>query len=113
MFKAEWFEGVEQYDIKVTRQAAMLEAVVENKHIRMELRNCLPRRRNAVAILQVRHIRQGLRQFAGFVVLLASWRRRMPRLRSTTLAPRLLQAACQAISRLAFCRCRRVSGCRR
>jgi hypothetical protein len=69
VFETERLQGVEEYDVQVACESTVLETVIENEEIWMELFDCPPRRRNSVAILDMRHIRQGLRQLAGFVVL--------------------------------------------
>src|SRR3954469_24885957 len=68
VFETERLQRVEEYDIQVPREPTVLETVVENEEIWPELFDCPPCRRDSVAILDMWHIRQGLRQLAGLVV---------------------------------------------
>jgi hypothetical protein len=71
VIEAEGFESVEEYDIEIASQTAMLEAVVENKKVGFELVDCVSSTGDAIAVLDVRYVGQRLGQFARFVVLFA------------------------------------------
>ena len=69
MSEAERFQCVDEYDIKVARDAAMLERIVENNHFCTKLADRHPRGGYAVGVLPVGHTGKLLFEFAGFVVL--------------------------------------------
>jgi hypothetical protein len=74
MLEAERFQGVEQYDIQISRQAAMLKAVVEKDQLRFQFFDGDSRAGHAIGVLNVRHVGQFLLQLLGFVVAAAFFR---------------------------------------
>ena len=60
MLKAERLERVDQHNIEISRDAAMLKGIVENQHLRYRslLQSLRSRRLHAVGILHVGHIGQ-------------------------------------------------------
>ena len=62
---------IDQHDIEVARQPAMLKAVVEHQHFALQLLDGGPRQGDAVGPLQVRHVGQVLFQHQRLVVAAA------------------------------------------
>src|SRR3954468_20827665 len=53
--EAERLQRVEQNDVEVTREAAVLEAIVEDNHVRIVITDSVISGRDPIAILDVRH----------------------------------------------------------
>ena len=66
---AQWFEGVEQADIQIAGDAAVLEGVVQHEGLAAEPCDRLPGPGDAVAVLHVGHVGESLVEFPGLVVL--------------------------------------------
>ena len=66
--EAEWLQSVEQDDIQIACQAAVLKAVVEQDQLARVFLDRLPRGGNAIGILQMRHVRQRFFQLQSLVV---------------------------------------------
>src|SRR5438552_2019250 len=60
--------GVEQHEVEVTSEAAMLEAIVEKEHFALEFFHGGDREGGAVGPLQVGHVGQVLFEHQGLVV---------------------------------------------
>ena len=69
MAEAERLQGVQQDDVQVAGDAAVLEGVVQDDRPALELADRLPGRRHAIGILQVGDAGQPGGQFPGLVVL--------------------------------------------
>ena len=70
----ERLQGVQQHDVQIAGDAAMLEAVVQYDQFRLERPDGLSRRRHPIGVLHVRHVGQQPSQLAGFIVFLAGLR---------------------------------------
>ena len=69
MPEAERLQGVQQHDVQIAVDAAVLEGVVQHDQLALELLDRQPGGRHAVGILQMRHVGQLLLQFQRLVVL--------------------------------------------
>ena len=69
--EAEGLERVDEHDVEIARQAAMLKGIVEDDQPATKRLDEAARRRHAVAIEHVRHARQLLGQLERLVVQLA------------------------------------------
>ncbi len=67
----ERLQGIQEHDVQIAAEAAMLKTVVQHDQVRSEGGNGLPCGGHAVGVLQVRHVGERLLQFAGLVVGLA------------------------------------------
>ncbi len=74
--EAERFQGIDQHDVQIAGQPAVLKAVVEHDGLQSNSSIASLRRRDAVRVLQVRHVGQPQFQFQCFVVLARLLRRR-------------------------------------
>ena len=68
MAEAERFQGVQQHDVQVAAEAAVLKTVVQHDRPATERPNGLPGGGHAIRILHVRHVRERQPQFQGLVV---------------------------------------------
>jgi hypothetical protein len=66
--ETEWFSGIEQYQLQVSRNSTVLEAIIEQQEFHIELFGCDLSRRNPIGRLQVRHIWEQPFQLFSFVV---------------------------------------------
>jgi hypothetical protein len=71
MAVAKRLERIEQDNVQVSRQPAMLKTVVENDGVAIEFGNRAFGRGDAIWILYMRHVRERLLQFQRLIVLLA------------------------------------------
>ena len=110
--EAKRLQRIDDDDIQIAMDAPMLKRVVEQNQLAIEFLDRHLRRRDAVGILNVRHVGQLLLQFKSFVVPRAGFgavaaaddRHAHAALRGTN-GP--------AIRPTAFCPCRQASDCRR
>ena len=94
MLEAERLERVEQYDIQIARQPAVLETVVEQHDVRMIFGDRSSCGCHAISILHVRNARQRLGEFQRFVILLTS-RSAVAAAHNRHVEPVLLYSACE------------------
>ena len=71
VFEAERFERVQQNDIQIAAESPVLKSIIQQQQLRVEFTNRLLSRRHAVAVLNMRHVRQRLSKLQRFVVVLA------------------------------------------
>ena len=71
MIEAEGFQGVQQDDIQIADQAAMLETIVEDDQLRFQFLDGDSSGGHAIGVLHVRHVGEFLLQLPGLVVAAA------------------------------------------
>ncbi len=74
MVESKRLQRIEQHDIQVAGQTAVLETVVQQQNVRIEPVDGQSSGRDTVAVLDVRHFGKCLGELKGFVVLLAGGR---------------------------------------
>ena len=67
--ETERLERIEQHNVQIASQPAVLEAVVQHDDLASKLANCLLSSRYAIGILHVRHVGKRLLQFERFVIV--------------------------------------------
>ena len=68
VIKAERFQGIQEYDVQIPSDAAVLKCVVQHNHLAIELLDRHLRGLDPVRVLDVRHVGQTLFQFEGLVI---------------------------------------------
>ncbi len=68
VIEAKWLQGVDQHDVQIAREPAVLKSVVQQNRLGPVPLDRLPGGRHAVPILQMRHLGQSQGQLAGLVI---------------------------------------------
>ena len=68
VLKTEWLQGIQQHDIEIAGDAAMLKGVVEHQHPAAKSVDGSPGGGEPIGILHVRHAGQFPSEFQGFIV---------------------------------------------
>ena len=70
VLEAERFERVEQHDIEIASQPAVLESVIQQQSVADGIPESPLSRSHAIAVLNMRHVRQCMGKLQCFVVVL-------------------------------------------
>ncbi len=68
MLETKRFGCIQQHQIEVPAQAAMLKTIIKQQHLHVEFVDCNVRNRHSLTILQVRHVRQCKFQLQCFII---------------------------------------------
>src|SRR3954469_17960954 len=68
MFETKWLERVEQHNINLARQAAMLKAIIQYENLRSRFGNRPLGGSNAISVLEMWHTGKGQPKLERFVV---------------------------------------------